>query len=418
MDSPREPEQFGVVLLLDGGPAARVARTMAGRVAAVPRLRQRLVRAPWGCGGPIWIDDAAFDIDRHVRMVDCANPADQDALVTMALAAISSPLPRDRPLWSATVISGPTGATCAVVIVLHHVLADGIGGLAIMSGLIDAPRSPIAQGFPRPAPSPTALARDAIARRIRAVRHVRRGWRRLLDAMRAGGGIRPRRATPCSLVHRTGPHRRVVVIRTDLATVREIAHQNGGTVNDAILVAVADALQQVLSKAGERADPVVVTVPVSGRQSDDTGAGNLVSPMLVSVPTSGPFGVRLAAVSEQVRAQRGAASGPPPIAVLGWLFRPLAALGGFRWYMRHQHRMHTLVTNVRGPTESIRFDGAPVTSIIPIVVGPAGNVPVQFDVLSYAGDLVVTVVADADWWVGADDVAAALQAFVTTFPAA
>jgi hypothetical protein len=32
--------------------------------------------------------------------------------------------------------------------------------------------------------------------------------------------------------------------------------------------------------------------------------------------------------------------------VLGWLFRPLAALGGYRWYMNHQHRFHTLISHV------------------------------------------------------------------------
>ena len=35
-----------------------------------------------------------------------------------------------------------------------------------------------------------------------------------------------------------------------------------------------------------------------------------------------------------------AAAGPTPIAVLGWLFRPLAALGSYHSYMNYQHRFH------------------------------------------------------------------------------
>ncbi|WP_354531778.1 wax ester/triacylglycerol synthase domain-containing protein [Nakamurella sp. UYEF19] len=34
--------------------------------AAVPRFGQRLQRAPFGCGRPIWVDDAEFTVDRHL----------------------------------------------------------------------------------------------------------------------------------------------------------------------------------------------------------------------------------------------------------------------------------------------------------------------------------------------------------------
>jgi len=95
----------------------------------------------------------------------------------------------------------------------------------------------------------------------------------------------------------------------------------------------------------------------------------------------------------QVRARKAAATGPPPIALLGWLFRPLAAVGGFRWYMDHQHRFHTLVSTVRGPAEPVTFGGCPITSAIPAGVGPGGNIPVYFEVLSYLGTLAVTAVS-------------------------
>ena len=82
--------------------------------------------------------------------------------------------------------------------------------------------------------------------------------------------------------------------------------------------------------------------------------------------------------------------------MLGWLFRPLAALGGYRWYMNHQHRFHTLVTHVRGPAELVTFGGCPVTSANPAGLGPGGNIPVYFEVLSYAGALTLTVTVDPD----------------------
>ncbi|HXZ73878.1 MAG TPA: WS/DGAT domain-containing protein, partial [Streptosporangiaceae bacterium] len=187
------------------------------------------------------------------------------------------------------------------------------------------------------------------------------------------------------------------VVRADLAALRAAAHRHGATVNDAVLVAVAGALHQVLKARGEYVGTLVVTVPVSGRRPGGGAVlGNMVSPMLVAVPATGDLGKRLELVAAQVRRHKAAATGPPPIAVLGWLFRPLAALGGYRWYMNHQRRFHTLVSHVRGPAEPVTFGGAQVTSAIPAGVAEGGNITVYFEVLSYADTVTLTAITDPD----------------------
>jgi len=118
--------------------------------------------------------------------------------------------------------------------------------------------------------------------------------------------------------------------------------------------------------------------------------------MLVSVPTNGGVGVRLAGVEAAVQAHKTAATGPPPIAVLGGLFRLLARLGGYRFYMNHQRRFHTLVTHVRGPAEAVTLGGHLITAAIPVAVAEGGNTTVYFEVLSYAGVLSIVVVVDPD----------------------
>lgn len=402
MDTRQVPEQFGVILTLyadgDGRLDLASARLLlADRIRAVPRLRQRLVRAPLGCGGPVWIDDVEFDIRRHVRAVSCPKPGGERELLNTALSVISEPLPRDAPLWAAVLITGPSGATLAMVIVLHHALADGVGGLAVLTGLIDAPREESGAGFPRSAPPAPALAREAFRARLRGLRRMRQSWRLLRRSMGAGGGLRPRRAAPYSLNQRTGRNRRLAVVHVDLVAVQTAAHRHGATTNDAVLVVVAGALRRILEGRGESADTLVMTVPVSGRPpAGGPDLGNMVSPMLVRVPVTGALPNRLRQVAAQVRAEKAAAAGPPPIALLGWLFRPLAALGGYRWYLNHQHRFHTLVTHVRGPAAPITFAGARVTSAIPVSLGPGGNIPIYFEVLSYAGTLTLTATADPD----------------------
>lgn len=398
MDTPAVPEQFGVILVLDDAGRADlddIRRLIAQRIPAVPRLRQRLVQTPVGCGGPIWIDDPGFDVREHVRAMACPAAGDERSLLDAVADIIATPLDLRRPLWSAVLVTGLADGSSAVVVVLHHVLADGIGGIAVLGSLVD-PGRPIVDGvFPRPRPSATRLAQDALVRRARAVRSVARSWRLVRTSMAAGGGFRPSKAAPCSLIRPAGARRRIAVSRTDHAMLRAAAHANGATTNDAVLVAVAGALRRLLLARHESLDEVQIAVPVSGRRETvGSDLGNMVSPMLVRVPATGPVGQRLAQVSAAVRAHKAGASGPPPIALLGWMFRWFAILGGYHWYMNHQRRFHTLVSHIRGPAETVSFAGYRVGSAIPAGVGEGGNVPVSFEVFSYAGTLTLTAIFD------------------------
>jgi WS/DGAT/MGAT family acyltransferase len=399
MDTGRVPQQIAAVLILGAGPDVDVSRArelMAQRIPEVPRLRQRLLRVPLGCGRAIWVDDADFDLRRHLREVRCPYPADERALLDVAATMVTERLPRSRPLWSVAFITGPVGNVAALVIVIHHVLADGIGGLAVLASLVDHEARQPAAAFPRSPPSAGRLAVDAVKSRLRTLSRIRTGWRRLRVSMAAGGGLMPVRAAPCSLVRRTGPARRLAVVRADLAPLRAAAHRQGGTVNDAVLTAVAGALRRVLAGRGESVDRLAIAVPVAGRRSAAASElGNQVSPMLVTVAGTGdPTTIRRVAAA--VRARKELAAGPPPIAVLGTLFRVVAATGAFRWYMNHQRRLHTLVSTVRGPEQPIRFAGTAIAAIIPVAVAEAGNTTVSFEVLSYAGTVTITAIVDPD----------------------
>jgi Wax ester synthase-like Acyl-CoA acyltransferase domain len=81
------------------------------------------------------------------------------ALLDVAAAVIGEPLPRSRPLWSAVFVTGLAGGGTGLVIVVNHVLADGIGGLAVLASLVDeGPGLPPAgtAAVPFPAPGPGA----------------------------------------------------------------------------------------------------------------------------------------------------------------------------------------------------------------------------------------------------------------------
>src|SRR5690348_13856505 len=201
----RAAGHIGAVLMLDGAPGFTVAearRVLGERIRAVPRLRQRLYRAPPGCGRPYWADDPAFDINDHVRQVYCPPPGDERALFDLAAAQLREPMPRSRPLWSATFITGLADGGTGLLLIMDHVLADVMAGLAVLGTLVDrVAETALARSdrFPAPAPGARELAADAWRGRLRrpgragpSAPHQARGLRRIREGIIELGGARPR----------------------------------------------------------------------------------------------------------------------------------------------------------------------------------------------------------------------------------
>ena len=179
-------------------------------------------------------------------------------------------------------VTGLADDAAALIFVLHHVLADGIGGLAVLARLVDQPHrpaEPLPNNFPAPAPSWAMLVADARGERRAALSRLGRTILGLRTSLSGAGGWHAPAAAPCSLIARTGPGRRLAVAHADLGALRKAAHRQNGTVNDALLAAVAGALGALLQRRGERVGTLRVTVPVAARKAP-TGAvqGNEVVP--------------------------------------------------------------------------------------------------------------------------------------------
>ena len=99
-------------------------------------------------------------------------------------------MPRSRPLWAAVVVPDLVDGRVGLVLVLHHVLADGIDGLAILARLVDGAVARAGPTFPQPCPARRRLAAEAFRSRLRSLRRFRAGGR-ALRASAAGGGLSP-----------------------------------------------------------------------------------------------------------------------------------------------------------------------------------------------------------------------------------
>jgi WS/DGAT/MGAT family acyltransferase len=402
--------QVAAILVLDTEESlneAAVQQALAHRVTAIPRLRQRLLKVPF-CGRPVWVDDLSFDIRNHVDSVGCAPPGDAQALMNASAEAVTRPLRPGRPLWSATLVTGLAGDRNALVVVFHHVLADGIGGLAVLGRLVDG--SPVQDDaeFPRRPPQAREMVIDLLGSAGRTLARLPLGLARLRHAAtELGAGSNPH-AARCTLNRPIGTGRALGVAHADLGAVHAAAHAAGGTVNDVVLTAVTGALRTVLGKRGETVTQLVISMPVSGRRrASTTTLGNQVGVIPVTVPTTGQPNHRLAEVARITRQRKTTAPGSSA-ALLGPVFRALAKAGIFGWFINRQRLINTFVSNLRGPEDRLRFCCAPVVEVIPVPM-ITGNITVAFAALSYAGSLNVTAIADPVLCPDLPDIIEALQ---------
>jgi len=173
-DQPRQRTTMALLMLLDRAPDPRRLAAAAWRmVEAVPRLRQRVVDAPFDLALPRWEEDPTFDLAFHVRRYalpeDDAGEGDEGALFQRLGPIYERPFDRTRPLWELIEIDR-SGGRAAIFFRLHHAVADGVGGNAIFAALTDAARD----GEPLPPPHakqpgawPEASFVAALARALR-----------------------------------------------------------------------------------------------------------------------------------------------------------------------------------------------------------------------------------------------------------
>ena len=97
-----------------------------GHEALVAMLEERLVYAhkfswrlkqvPFGLERPVWVDDADFDVRRHVRRVGVPAPAWPREIAELAGEILSYQLDRRRPLWELWVLEGIPGDRAAMLL--------------------------------------------------------------------------------------------------------------------------------------------------------------------------------------------------------------------------------------------------------------------------------------------------------------
>ena len=88
----------------DGGiDVDRIRDYVASRLHLIPRYRQVLGATPID-GHPVWVDDAHFNIDYHVRHTALPRPGDEHQLKRLSGRIMSQQLDRSKPLWEMWIV--------------------------------------------------------------------------------------------------------------------------------------------------------------------------------------------------------------------------------------------------------------------------------------------------------------------------
>ena len=392
------------------------------RLHLVPRYRQKLAQVPLGQGRPRWTDDPHFNARFHIRQTALPSPGTERELQLLAGRVFSQQLDRDKPLWEMWLVEGLEGDRFAILSKTHHALVDGISGMDILSVLF-APEAEEAheRWIPRPEPSSAQLLAEALMERatvpaevVRPVRALLRGPRQFLGEVRdalvgagamAWAGLRPAPRTPYN--QPIGPHRRFTWARADLADVKAIKNELGGTVNDVVLTVVTRALRRHLLRRGVEVSGLTLTamVPVSVRPDEQRGAlGNQVAAMMAPLPVScSDPATCLGTISEAMSElkESGQAVGAQVLTDLAGFAPPTIASQAARVVTR-QRLFNLVVTNVPGPQFPLYFQGRQLLDLVPMVP-LAANQGLGVAIVSYNGGMCFGLVADYDLVPDLDD---------------
>ncbi len=395
---------------------------VAERIRAIPRSTQLLRTQPFDVGAPRWADDPNFDLARHVRRVALPRLGDDSELFRIVAHVLERRLDKDRPLWECWVIEGLSGGRWAILLKIHHRMADGISATRIVSGLCDAVDGDVvarpvaakrtAARHLQPVPEPAARA-NPLATLWRTAAAVTDAAARTVNGV---AGIAAELIRP--VTGSVGPvtsMRHYRAMRVPLADVVQICRKFDVTVNDVALAAITEGFRSVLLSRGQepRADSLRTLVPVSERApgGPDT-VGNKISVMLPYLPVEQPDPIQqLRAVhSRLTRTKHGgqreagpmvtSAANHLPFMMPSWAVRVLTRLP--------QRGIVTLATNVPGPRRRLTMTGRKVLQLLPIPP-IALRLRTGVAVLSYADDLVFGVTADYDSALDVEELAGGIE---------
>jgi diacylglycerol O-acyltransferase / wax synthase len=434
MDSPTNLMIINSVLLFDEPLSLeRVERVLQERIVDhFPRFRQRVVNAS-GLGGPSWEDDEVFDMRSHLHRMMLPAPGDDGALQELMGDLMSASMDPQKPLWQAYLVDGYRDG-CALVMRMHHCIADGIALARVMMMLTDEHAGDFVEGAHH-----RSTPLDAVLRPVGAAAGAAGAAGRLLlhegtetilhpdhlrdlasGAARDAGTLVKLLASPpdveTPLKGDLGVARRIAwTRRISLQRVKDIGHAHHATVNDVLVSALAGAIGHHVDARQGHADEIHAMVPFNLRPLDaplEESLGNRFGLILLALPIGiEDPAVRLREVRARMLAIKRSHEGQMAYGVLSIMGLAPAAVES-RLLGMFSSKATLVCTNVPGPSTPVTVDGVPIRDVL-VWAPTSGSVGLGVSIFSYRGHIVAGFMAAESVLSDPADLARAFEAEVS-----
>lgn len=419
----------GVWVIRPGLAYADLAERLQERLLKYPRFTQCAVE---DAAGANWVADPAFDMANHlvVEKLPKTRQADQQAALQDRLAQLCMvPLDHAHPLWQFHLVEHYKGGS-ALMLRIHHCIADGIALIAVTQSLVDGGAPPpirprrLARSHTPEDWITQALVKPLTQFAVKALDMAGEGAAKSLDMMMdpqkgvekgVSGSVDVAKMvyqvindlaalalmpddSPTSLKGQPGHHKRVAWCPPlPLAEVKAVGRALNCSVNDVLLSCVAGALGEYLKDQGEaiRGKNIRAMVPVNLRPLDQAyklgnqfGLAPLVLPVGLDNPVERVYEVRRRMSTLKGSMQPLLTFGL--LAVAGLLIKPAqdAMLSLF------SRKTTAVMTNVPGPSTKLKICGSTIEETL-FWVPQSGSVGLGVSILSYGGGVQFGVVSDA-----------------------
>ncbi len=416
MESPESPAHVGGLQIFEppkdyeGDFVQDLVEELKTGGPVVPPFNQRLKMPSSIFGGfPEWEQDPEFDLDYHVRFSALPRPGTMDQLFTLIERIHARQLDRTRPLWEAYLIEGLDDGRFVMYTKMHHSVIDGIAGMRLIAQTLSTtPETGVAKApwqidtrkksDPDVAPPPAV---DIIGNIVSGVRKHMKTLpeiaQNFVDLGRQMAGVEdtslavPFGAPQTQFNHPITAHRRFAVDSLDMAEVKALGKQMGGTINDVVLAVCAGALRRYFVEHQALPDrPLNTVVPVSFRPQDGSSGGNQISAIMVDLathiadPVQRFYAIRKSANSAKSQVQGMSKEGKQNYAVLmnglNVALDPLVRTGAVA------PASNLVISNVPGPPVTLYLNGARLTAMYPVSVLMHG-MGLNITITSYEGRL-------------------------------
>ncbi len=391
---------------------------LEARISTIPAFRRKLKEVPLEIDHPVWVDDADFDINRHVHRLAVPSPGGQTELSKLCGHMAGIPLDRSRPLWEMWVIEGLDNGRIAIFSKMHHATVDGISGSNLISFLCslepDAPLldlTPLGDHYGAAPGDWELFGRGLLNNLTKPFQLVKllgpttSVVSKTISRARQGTAMAaPLTAPRTSFNGNITGKRSVGYADISLDKIKKIRHAvEGATVNDVVLAISGGALRRYLEERDELPESsLLASVPVSVHETSTKSKGtNKVSSMFTKLGTDVADPVeRLEQLAEANAHAKDHHKAIPADTLQDWA--EFAAPRTFGLAVRAVSKLklaekgpviHNLViSNVPGPPVPLYFMGAKITGFYPL--GPVFHgAGLNVTVMSNNGQMHVGLIA-------------------------